>query len=325
MPSSKACLIPRASCQVFRDTRPASYSRRPGSRPDNLGRMPGGPRDYTVGTERALFRFAEGTCYFPDCPVPIMTDAAGNPVVGVEIAHIRGANEGSARFDASMTDIERASISNLILLCTPHHKLIDRIAPDDYPVEVLTEWKAANEPADGLAALDRRLNESNLEGVLERIVGALTPQRQITVELATALTVGPGQMIPAPYEHLAAIRQVNPRLRNEPLRLVTTVRNVGSLDVIVESVNIYFWYTDPDIDQPIPLLLAGRNDHPYLNPVLPHRLSDAASMHWASDAIAPGVMPTAGTARLTSMTAAVALGSGEVVKSEPVVLPADET
>src|SRR4051794_30247438 len=105
-----------------------------------------GPRDYDIGTQRALFRVAQGTCYFAGCEVPIITVVEGRHVVAVEIAHIRGAKPGSARYDAAMTDAERAAFDNLVLMCTPHHKVVDRLEPEKYPVETLQEWKTANEP-----------------------------------------------------------------------------------------------------------------------------------------------------------------------------------
>lgn len=61
--------------------------------------MAGGPRDYTVGVERKLYRVARGTCYHPDRGRPIMIDVDGSPVCDVEIAHIREAEKGSARYD----------------------------------------------------------------------------------------------------------------------------------------------------------------------------------------------------------------------------------
>lgn len=44
-----------------------------------------------------------------------------------------------------MTDAQRAVFANLILLCSAHHKMVDRIAPDAHPVAVLEAWKAENE------------------------------------------------------------------------------------------------------------------------------------------------------------------------------------
>ncbi len=68
-----------------------------------------GPRDYLVGTERALYAFARTTCYFPGCKTPVIVFVEGEPVSNAQIAHIRGANPGSPRYDPAMTDDERRS------------------------------------------------------------------------------------------------------------------------------------------------------------------------------------------------------------------------
>ena len=36
-----------------------------------------------------------------------------------------------------MTDAERAAFANLILLGSAHHKIVDSIAPDAHPVDIL--------------------------------------------------------------------------------------------------------------------------------------------------------------------------------------------
>lgn len=115
--------------------------------------MASGPRDYEVGTERALFRLSSGTCYALGCDVQIMSLINGHAVVGVQLAHISGASPNSARYDPSMTGEERRSFANLILLCVGHHNLVDRLEPDKHPVEVLEQWKLDNEPADGIAGV----------------------------------------------------------------------------------------------------------------------------------------------------------------------------
>ncbi len=55
-----------------------------------------GPRAYGSGVEKALYRLARGTCYFPDCAHPIFRVINGEPVVAVDIAEICGATSGSA-------------------------------------------------------------------------------------------------------------------------------------------------------------------------------------------------------------------------------------
>jgi hypothetical protein len=98
-----------------------------------------GPRDYRVGTERALYAFARTTCYFPGCKSPVIVFVEGEPVSNAQIAHIRGANPGSPRYDPAMTDDGRRSYANLILPCEPHHEFVDRRHPDRYPPEMLAE------------------------------------------------------------------------------------------------------------------------------------------------------------------------------------------
>lgn len=57
---------------------------------------------------------------------------------------------------------ERKSFANLILLCHPHHAIMDKRRPQDYPPQTLQKWKA-----------DR---EKGHEGALSRL-GDLTPDQ----------------------------------------------------------------------------------------------------------------------------------------------------
>jgi hypothetical protein len=94
----------------------------------------------------------------------------GEPASNVEIAHIRGAVLGSPRYDAAMTDDERRSFANLILLCTSHRKVVDRLHPGDYPVDVLAGWKAQHEREAGSMALSGRRSP--------KIVSMISSRRQ---------------------------------------------------------------------------------------------------------------------------------------------------
>ena len=99
-------------------------------------------------TIKTLFAFSSNVCAMR---VPGMaaceeklSDPAWQRVKG-EVAHIRGERPGSARYDPSMTDGERAAYENLILLCPNHHKLIDFLEPDTYTIELLEEMKYGHE------------------------------------------------------------------------------------------------------------------------------------------------------------------------------------
>lgn len=73
-----------------------------------------------------------------------LADPRWNEVLA-DVAHIHGVQPGSARYDTSMTDDDRRAFDNLILVCPNHHRLIDRLQPDDYPADMLRHWKANHE------------------------------------------------------------------------------------------------------------------------------------------------------------------------------------
>jgi hypothetical protein len=117
--------------------------------PTRTIRHMGGPRALGAGTERALYLLSRGSCYFPDCTVPAIVFVDDVPISNLEIAHVRGAHPGAARYDEQMDDAARAAFSNLILLCGAHHKLVDRIKPHEYPSGRLLAWKAEREDGAG--------------------------------------------------------------------------------------------------------------------------------------------------------------------------------
>jgi hypothetical protein len=92
-------------------------------------------------------------CSNPDCRLPTAgpDSEEGTTNLGVA-AHITAASPGGARYDESLTTLERGGFNNGIWLCQLHAKLID----DDelqYPSTLLREWK---ETAEHMAALEAR-------------------------------------------------------------------------------------------------------------------------------------------------------------------------
>ena len=84
-------------------------------------------------------------CAFPGCNVELAKkEKSGEKVIVGENAHIKGKKAGSPRYDVNMSDKERDSYENLILLCPTHHKTIDD-ASGTYTVEKLTEMKVKHE------------------------------------------------------------------------------------------------------------------------------------------------------------------------------------
>lgn len=93
-----------------------------------------------------LARRSANQCANPDCGA-ITCGPSDDPYDSVnlgEAAHIYGASPGSARYDPSMTSLDRSSIINAIWLCGNCHKLIDD-DPAKYPSGLLFEWQRAHE------------------------------------------------------------------------------------------------------------------------------------------------------------------------------------
>lgn len=139
--------------------------------------MPG-PRDYTRSTIFALAALGESRCYWPEppCNIRVTVIINGEPVNNLQIAHIRAANPGGPRYVPDMSDDERRSWKNVILLCTPHHNMIDKLRPNDYSIEDLERWKSARETG-GLAKL-RGLNDLTEDRLQEMLAYSIKEARK---------------------------------------------------------------------------------------------------------------------------------------------------
>lgn len=95
---------------------------------------------------KLLWGRAAERCSFPDCKTRLTQDkklASSSFPLG-EQAHIIGENESSPRGRSNLTEAERNSYFNLILLCPNHHTIIDK-NPEDYTVEKLHLLKDQHE------------------------------------------------------------------------------------------------------------------------------------------------------------------------------------
>jgi hypothetical protein len=92
---------------------------------------------------KTLFALSCNICAFSRCEERL-TDPAWRETKA-DIAHIRGKRPGSPRYDTNMTDDERHAFENLLLLCPNHHRLVDRLSPEAYSVQMLEEMKARHE------------------------------------------------------------------------------------------------------------------------------------------------------------------------------------
>lgn len=97
----------------------------------------------TPSTVKKLFAYSGNACARPDCDARLV-DETGT-MLG-KIAHICAAEKGGARYVDSMTDDQRRSFHNLIIVCPTCHDVIDD--PDNsqkFSAEVLRTWKRSHE------------------------------------------------------------------------------------------------------------------------------------------------------------------------------------
>ncbi|MEU5600006.1 HNH endonuclease [Streptomyces sp. NPDC020298] len=102
-------------------------------------------RDPRAGTTRDLLLFSGNECAWAGCRERLTADDGA--WIG-EIAHIRGAEEGSARYDAVFAENkdQLRDFSNLVLLCRNHHRRIDdETSRAEYSVEFLEQMKRDHE------------------------------------------------------------------------------------------------------------------------------------------------------------------------------------
>ncbi|OFX27513.1 MAG: hypothetical protein A2033_10825 [Bacteroidetes bacterium GWA2_31_9] len=97
-------------------------------------------RNYSELTKKRLYMLSGNKCAFPECPV-VFTNPKNNTNFS-NICHIEDAEEGG-RYNPNMTDKQRASFDNLILLCANHH--IETNDKEKYTVPILQKMKREHE------------------------------------------------------------------------------------------------------------------------------------------------------------------------------------
>ena len=70
-----------------------------------------------------------------------------------------------------MPEEDRKAFTNLILLCHPHHTLVDKLRPQDFSIPTLREWKASREAANQEAL--SRLREVTPDALQTMLADAL--------------------------------------------------------------------------------------------------------------------------------------------------------
>ena len=103
-------------------------------------------RSYTTKTIKVLFGSSGNQCAHPECTNPVVVPGTelSDDAVSAQICHIYAASDNGPRGKPDLTDLERNSADNLILLCGFHHLVVDS-QHKDYPADLLKQWKQDHE------------------------------------------------------------------------------------------------------------------------------------------------------------------------------------
>lgn len=97
-------------------------------------------------TQTRLWLQAGGRCQYEGCNEPLWRDdLTMADMNGAYVAHIVAATPNGPRGDATLSPKLAIEISNLMLMCDKHHRLIDREQVAEHPVDRLTAMKKAHE------------------------------------------------------------------------------------------------------------------------------------------------------------------------------------
>jgi hypothetical protein len=99
-----------------------------------------GPKGPTVSTLKRLFALSGNRCAFRNCTCPVIVEQT----VVAEVCHIKAASPDGPRYDSGQTPTERHGFDNLILMCGPHHTIIDA-HEEAFTVAFLTNLKVGHE------------------------------------------------------------------------------------------------------------------------------------------------------------------------------------
>ncbi|MCK6589443.1 MAG: hypothetical protein L6Q76_17890 [Polyangiaceae bacterium] len=93
-----------------------------------------------------LWGKAAGRCEYRGCRAPLWLDSLTKAEFNTAyIAHIYGDSPGGPRYEAGTSERLATDISNLMLICDEHHRLIDKGAVAEHPVARLMEMKREHE------------------------------------------------------------------------------------------------------------------------------------------------------------------------------------
>jgi hypothetical protein len=135
---------------------------------------------------KILFLQSGGICAYPDCGLNLVEPAtdADNAVLLAHIAHIVAESPDGPRGNSSLSIQERNRHPNLLVLCTPHHTIVDSQL-NTYGVAVLHQMKLDHERR--IRQLTARSeSEKSAETLPETVYSTLLPVTHLPAVIFTA-------------------------------------------------------------------------------------------------------------------------------------------
>lgn len=146
-------------------------------------------------------------CAFPKCKEPLYKQEGKGDALNSEVAHIHARSRGGCRWLEGMTEKDNRSKQNLLLLCPPHHSLVDdKEHEETYTAEMLQEWKK-KQLKRGAEAPDRKKklpSKSQMKMLLRLMKEGRGSDRTEALERATARLIATVQQSRVPAHGIAA-------------------------------------------------------------------------------------------------------------------------
>ncbi|MCA3351303.1 MAG: HNH endonuclease [Roseomonas sp.] len=108
---------------------------------ENIMKCCRGDANPDAGTKIRLFADSAGYCQNPNCLQHLFVETSNGKTIHFgEMAHIIAASKNGPRSSLELTNKERGSYENLILLCANCHTMIDK-APREFTDDTIRQWK----------------------------------------------------------------------------------------------------------------------------------------------------------------------------------------
>lgn len=183
-------------------------------------------RHFPPDTRSALVALAQGCCQFPGCRTPVLVLLGDQLEVNVEMVPIRGSDPDGPRYVAGTSPGRQDAFDNLLLLCVPHRKIVDR-DEKAHPIELIETWRVRLDGDLG-PMTERRLDElltTAFTAAKEQVDDALARFAEFDADAARLLG---GVM--------SGLHRERSRYGADPRLADTLTRVSGQLDAIADPV-----------------------------------------------------------------------------------------